>query len=158
MWRRLLTPSDRHIEPFLFVEYYTGQKSIPMNRFQQPSRNRFSYRPTGLHRLAELIPWNRFLGSLKVQKKSCCGGPVRQPYFYLVPIVPVDWSKNSSTDCFLQDHRRLVVSVSKVRIAAWSLGRGYCIFGELVTNLRKQAELCIFSKTERTDLIWEFFK
>jgi hypothetical protein len=24
------------------------------------------YRPTRLHRLAELIPWNRFLGSLKV--------------------------------------------------------------------------------------------
>jgi hypothetical protein len=25
-----------------------------------------SYRPTMLHRLAELLPWNRFLGSLKV--------------------------------------------------------------------------------------------
>jgi hypothetical protein len=24
------------------------------------------YRPASLHRLAELIPWNRFLGSLKV--------------------------------------------------------------------------------------------
>jgi hypothetical protein len=34
------------------------------------ARNRvgegFSYRPARLHRLAELIPWNRFLGSLKV--------------------------------------------------------------------------------------------
>jgi hypothetical protein len=25
-----------------------------------------SYRPARLHRLAELIPWNRFLGSLKI--------------------------------------------------------------------------------------------
>ena len=25
-----------------------------------------SYRPASLHMLAELIPWNRFLGSLKV--------------------------------------------------------------------------------------------
>jgi hypothetical protein len=36
------------------------------------ARNRvgrlLSYRPARLHRLAELIPWNRFLGSLKVQK------------------------------------------------------------------------------------------
>jgi hypothetical protein len=34
------------------------------------ARNRvgigLSYRPARLHRLAELIPWNRFLGSLKV--------------------------------------------------------------------------------------------
>jgi hypothetical protein len=27
-----------------------------------------SYRPARLHNLAELVPWNRFLGSLKVQK------------------------------------------------------------------------------------------
>jgi hypothetical protein len=26
----------------------------------------FSYRPAWLHRLAESIPWNRFLGALKV--------------------------------------------------------------------------------------------
>jgi hypothetical protein len=36
------------------------------------ARNRIgiglSYRPARLHRLAELIPWNRFLGSLKVKK------------------------------------------------------------------------------------------
>jgi hypothetical protein len=28
------------------------------------------YRPAMLHRLAESIPWNRFLGSLKVKKKT----------------------------------------------------------------------------------------
>ncbi len=27
-----------------------------------------SYRPARLHSLAELVPWNRFLGSLKVLK------------------------------------------------------------------------------------------
>jgi hypothetical protein len=35
------------------------------------ARNRggieFSYRPARLHRLAEFIPWNRFLDSIKVQ-------------------------------------------------------------------------------------------
>ena len=40
------------------------------------ARNRvgigFSYRPTRLHRLAELIPWNRFLGYLKVLKHRLC--------------------------------------------------------------------------------------
>jgi hypothetical protein len=34
------------------------------------ARNRggigLSYRPARLHRLAELIPWNRFLGSINV--------------------------------------------------------------------------------------------
>jgi hypothetical protein len=34
------------------------------------ARNRvgigFSYRPARLHRLAELVSWNRFLGSIKV--------------------------------------------------------------------------------------------
>jgi hypothetical protein len=28
-----------------------------------------SYRPAGLHSLAEMVPWNRFLGFLKVEKK-----------------------------------------------------------------------------------------
>jgi hypothetical protein len=36
------------------------------------ARNRvgigLSYRPARLHRLAELIPWNQFLSSLKVKK------------------------------------------------------------------------------------------
>jgi hypothetical protein len=36
------------------------------------ARNRvgigLSYLPTAQHRLAESVPWNRFLGSLKVQK------------------------------------------------------------------------------------------
>jgi hypothetical protein len=36
------------------------------------ARNRegigLSYRAAKLHRLAELIPWNRFLGSLKIEK------------------------------------------------------------------------------------------
>jgi hypothetical protein len=36
------------------------------------ARNRvgigLSYRPARLHRLAEFIPWNRFLGSINVQK------------------------------------------------------------------------------------------
>ncbi len=40
------------------------------------ARNRegigLSYRPARRHRLAELIPWNRFLGSLKVSKFGLC--------------------------------------------------------------------------------------
>ncbi len=40
------------------------------------ARNRvgigLSYRPARLHRLAELIPWNRFRGSLKVKKFRLC--------------------------------------------------------------------------------------
>jgi hypothetical protein len=31
-------------------------------------RNRFLYRPARLQRLAESIPWNRFLGPIKVYK------------------------------------------------------------------------------------------
>ena len=30
------------------------------------------YRPARLHRLAESIPWNRFLGSIKVKKYRLC--------------------------------------------------------------------------------------
>ncbi len=43
-----------------------------------------SYRPARLHRLADWIPWNLFLGSLKF-KNIVSGGPVRQPYSYSVP-------------------------------------------------------------------------
>jgi hypothetical protein len=32
----------------------------------------FSYRPARLHRLAESIPWNRFLGSIEVLKYRLC--------------------------------------------------------------------------------------
>jgi hypothetical protein len=32
----------------------------------------FSYRPARLCSLAELVPWNRFLGSLKVKKFGFC--------------------------------------------------------------------------------------
>jgi hypothetical protein len=43
------------------------------------ARNRggtgLSYRPTRLHRLAEFIPWNRFLGSINVQKYGLCVVP-----------------------------------------------------------------------------------
>jgi hypothetical protein len=40
------------------------------------ARNRvgigLSYRPARLHSLAELVPWDRFLGSLKVKKFGLC--------------------------------------------------------------------------------------
>jgi hypothetical protein len=40
------------------------------------ARNRvgigLSYRPVRLQSLAELVPWNRFLGSLKVYKFGLC--------------------------------------------------------------------------------------
>jgi hypothetical protein len=39
------------------------------------ARNRggigLSYRPARLHRLVELIPWNRFLGSINVKNTGC---------------------------------------------------------------------------------------
>ncbi len=46
-----------------------------------------SYRPARLHRLAELIPWNRFLGSLNVYKY--CIGSARQATLHsLAELVP----------------------------------------------------------------------
>jgi hypothetical protein len=36
-----------------------------------------SYRPARLHRLEELMPWNRFLGSINVQKYRLCMNPAR---------------------------------------------------------------------------------
>jgi hypothetical protein len=48
---------------FLFYSIYVGS---------DPRRNRLSYRSARLQRLAELVPWNRFLGSLKGS-----GGPER---------------------------------------------------------------------------------
>ncbi len=64
----------------LFLRVYGEQKSIPpayeayAGIFKQSirARNRvgilLSYRPARLHRLAEFIPWNRFLGSMNVLK------------------------------------------------------------------------------------------
>jgi hypothetical protein len=60
----------------------SGRRSLPMTLNEQTSagifkqsigaRNRvgigLSYWPARLHRLAKLIPWNRFFGSLKVTK------------------------------------------------------------------------------------------
>ncbi len=49
-------------------------KELSASIFKQSmgARNRggigLSYRPARLHSLAELVPWNRFLGSLKVKK------------------------------------------------------------------------------------------
>jgi hypothetical protein len=45
------------------------------------ARNRggigLSYRPARLHRLAEFIPWNRFLGSINVQKYGLSASALR---------------------------------------------------------------------------------
>ncbi len=47
-----------------------GQDSAGIFKQSVRARNReeigLSYRPARLHRLAELIPWNRFLGSINV--------------------------------------------------------------------------------------------
>ncbi len=48
---------------------YTIAKFIVPDRGDRVGSSRgLSYRPASLHRLAEKIPWNRFLGSLKVWK------------------------------------------------------------------------------------------
>ncbi len=46
-----------------------GIDSQPGGPVRQPD---LTCRPTRLHRLAELIPWNRFLGSLNVYKFGLC--------------------------------------------------------------------------------------
>jgi hypothetical protein len=50
--------------------YCTAEASAGIFKQSMGARNRvgigLSYRPARLLRLAELIPWNRFLGSLKV--------------------------------------------------------------------------------------------
>jgi hypothetical protein len=69
----------------VFLNVYGAQELIPRNEFRslyvaragifkqsRGARNRvgigLSHRPTRLHRLAKLIPWNRFLGSINVEK------------------------------------------------------------------------------------------
>jgi hypothetical protein len=47
-----------------------GIDSQPGGPVRQPY---LTYRPDRLHRLAESIPWNRFLGSLNVYKYRLCG-------------------------------------------------------------------------------------
>ena len=64
------------------------------------ARNRvgigLSYRPARLQRLAELVHWNRFLGSLKV-KNSDSGGPLYDNPIPAWFIAPNRLFKNSST-------------------------------------------------------------
>ncbi len=45
-------------------------------------RKGLSYRPARLHCLAELVPWNRFLGSLKVKKFGLCCSFGASKFFY----------------------------------------------------------------------------
>ncbi len=49
---------------------------------------RLSYRPTRLHRLAEFIPWNRFLGSINVNKYGL-RLPVLLYCFFIVKAIAV---------------------------------------------------------------------
>jgi hypothetical protein len=48
------------------------------------ARNRvgigFSYQPVRLHRLAEFIPWNRFLGSINVLKYGLWSIPKKMTF------------------------------------------------------------------------------
>jgi hypothetical protein len=51
-----------------YIEYYENCAGI-LKQSKGPRTQvgiGLSYRPARLHRLAELVPWNRFLGSLKV--------------------------------------------------------------------------------------------
>jgi hypothetical protein len=72
MFCSLLPP--RSEIPAKIREKITAGKEIGAGIFKlsMGARNRagigLSYRPARLHRLAEFIPWNRFLGSIKVQK------------------------------------------------------------------------------------------
>jgi hypothetical protein len=64
--------------PGLLTKYICKHSVNCAGIFKQSmgARNRaeigLSYRPARLHSLAELIPWNRFLGSLKVEKFGLC--------------------------------------------------------------------------------------
>jgi hypothetical protein len=65
-------PRERIITRDGILNFKGAQESAPRNLFRLPTGagNRvgivLSYRPSGLYSLAELISWNRFLGSLKV--------------------------------------------------------------------------------------------
>jgi hypothetical protein len=39
-----------------------------------------SYRPARLHRIAESIPWNRFLGSINISKYGLCTASFAAPW------------------------------------------------------------------------------
>jgi hypothetical protein len=64
----------------------SGSLSLGAGIFKQSvgARNRLgiglSYRPSRLHRMVELIPWNLFLGSLKVKNSGSVSSTV--PYTY----------------------------------------------------------------------------
>jgi hypothetical protein len=63
------------------MEFRVGSVTSPELEFLNNlwARNRvgigLSYRPTRLHRLAEFIPWNRFLGSMFSTLKNTGTGP-----------------------------------------------------------------------------------
>ncbi len=58
----------------VFYPYSFSMMRAGILKQSMGSRNRvgieLSYRPARLHRLAELIPWNGFLGSLKFKNSS----------------------------------------------------------------------------------------
>ncbi len=68
-----LTP---HPSPFQFTSFHQLKHTSSAGVFKPSMRARnrvgigLSYRPARLHRLAELVPWNRFLGSLKFKNSG----------------------------------------------------------------------------------------
>jgi hypothetical protein len=81
MWYRNSFSEKTRISQAQYFELFLSSsshakkdKELSAGIFKQSmgARNRggigLSYRPARLHSLAELVPWNRFLGSLKVKK------------------------------------------------------------------------------------------
>jgi hypothetical protein len=58
----------RHSSEPEFVNNFLRSLDIDSKESIQPAYVGLSYQPARLHRLAESIPWNRFLGSLNVYK------------------------------------------------------------------------------------------
>ncbi len=71
--RMLKNFKEDHTLAIVFIQlFHSSANAFSAGIFKQSmgARNRvgigFSYWPAMPHRLAELVPWNRFLGSLKV--------------------------------------------------------------------------------------------
>jgi hypothetical protein len=80
VWHRVVVPACQARQPYARVNYipqfsyyeygYRAGIFIPTMGAGNRVGIGLSYRPARLHRLAEFIPWNRFLGSLKFKNSA----------------------------------------------------------------------------------------
>ncbi len=105
------------------------------------------YRPARLHRLAESIPCNRFLGTLKVLKSRLCAGWPTMYCILISDMEETDWGRACGEKNISVMFVYLIVTLSQGDIYAFEIflveNREHLLNQESILTLQRQFRLYI---------------